>query len=296
MSAYSQQRKNVFRTWILIFLFISLVSSAFYGLSFFTGNRSLVFLGLFVSLGQVLVAYFLGDKLALAAAGARLVKEEEWPALFEMVRNLCKVADIPMPKIHISPDPSANAFACGRNPKNASICINQGLLNLLNRTELEGVIAHELAHIKNRDILVMTITMALASVITVLVDYGLKIALWGQNKDNQDESRQNNPLLLAIYFVFLLLAPVISTLIQLAVSREREFLADATAVTFTRYPNGLASALEKLYRNPIPSQHYSTATNHFYIAPPKKTWGEKIQRLFSTHPSIEERISALRNM
>lgn len=291
MSAYSQQQKNLFRTWILIFLFVSLVSSVFYSLSLYTSNQNLLFVGIAISLGQVLVAYFLGDRMALASAGAKLVEEEQYPEIFEIVRNLCKIADIPVPKIYISPDLSANAFACGRNPKNASICINRGLLNLLNKRELEGVIAHELAHIKNRDILVMTVTMALASVISLLTDYSLRSTLFKKDEDNK-----NNPLSIFIYILVSMLAPILSTLIQFAVSREREFLADATAVTFTRYPNGLISALEKLYNNPIPIQNYSSAMNHFYIAPPKKTWGEKIQQLFSTHPSIEERVLALAKM
>jgi len=293
MSAYSQKSRNITRTYILIFLFVTLVSAIFYLIGIVQNNLFWPILGLIVSVGQSLIAYFFGDKIALATNGAKKTTYEEAPKIFETVQNLSKIAGIPTPKIYISPDPSANAFACGRDPKNASICINQGLLNLLNQNELEGVIAHEISQIKNRDILVMTIIMVLASVVSFITDIGFRIMFFGGN--NRDDNNKN-PAVLIIYFVTILLAPLLAILIQMSVSREREFLADATAVTLTRYPDGLINALQKLYNNPTPTQHYSTSMNHFFIAPPKRNFGEKVAGLFSTHPPINERILALKKM
>jgi heat shock protein HtpX len=293
MSVYSQQSRNQTSTMLLMFLFVGLVSSIFYGFATITGNGSLAYVGLAISLGQCGVAYFFGDKMALASSGAQKLDENQMLPIHEMVQNLAKIAGIPAPKIFISPDPSPNAFACGRSPKNASICLNQGILDLLNRSELEGVIAHELSHIKNRDILIMTVSMVLASVISFLADFGIRANMFGgRDRDNKN----NSPLILVFYVFLMVIAPLLSALIQMAVSRQREFLADATAVTMTRYPQGLQNALSKLYQSPVPSRHYSTAMNHFFISPPKKSWNEKINTFFSTHPSLDERIKALDGM
>lgn len=292
MSVYSEQSKNLRYTWILIFVFIGLVSALFFGLGYIYNNSLLGFIGLAVSLGQATFAYFAGDKVALAMAGGKEVTYDESPQIHETVQNLCRVADIPKPKIFISPDKSANAFACGRDPKNASICLNQGLLDILDKNELEGVIAHELSHIRNRDILVMTVVSVMAGVISFISDIGLRMAWFGGKKDNENRS----PLVIIIYLVLLVIAPIASMLISMAISRRREYLADATAVTLTRYPEGLARALDKLYKSPVPTSHYSTATNHFYIAPPKRSWGQKFSGLFNTHPPIQERIEKLRQM
>lgn len=294
MSAYTQQSNNIQKTWVLIFVFVGLVSGIFYIIGLYQGSWIWPIIGLFISLSQALIAYFAGDKIALAAAGAKLVEYKDAPKIFEIVQNLSKIASIPTPKIHISPDQSANAFACGRDPEHASICLNQGILDILDKNELEGVIAHELSHIKNRDILIMTVTMVLSSVVSFIADVGFRIMFWGGDKKNDRENQ--NPVLLILYIATIILAPIVAALIQFAVSRQREFLADATGVTLTRYPEGLISALQKLYQNPTPSSHYSTATAHFYIAPPKKSFGQKAMSLFSTHPSIEDRVEALKNM
>jgi heat shock protein HtpX len=296
MSAYTQQSKNIFRTWLLMFIFIGLVSSLSLVVALLTENTAFIFIGLFISLFQSFVAYFFGDKIALASAGAKRVSYEEYPQVYEITQNLAKIAGIPLPKIHISPDLSANAFACGRNPKNASICLNQGLLNLLNKAEIEAVIAHELAHIKNRDILVMTVTMVLTSLVSFLADMGFYIFMSGRGNDRQENNSNNGFILFLIYIALSTIAPVLSAVISMAVSRKREYLADATAVIMTRYPEGLINALTKLYNSPVPTQHYSTSMNHFYISPPKKRFGEKISGLFSTHPPIKDRIKALQQM
>jgi len=293
MSVYSQQRKNQRNTLLLIFLFVGLVSAVFYAFSAYYNNPFFAFLGLFISLFQAGIAYFTGDKIALAVSGAKKIEYEKAPQIHEMVQNLAKIAQIPKPEIYISPDKSANAFATGRNPENAKICINQGILDLLNKSELEGVIAHELSHIKNRDILIMTVTMVLSSVISFIADIGFRLIWWG-GRDNDNDS--SSPIVLILYILAITLAPFVAMLIQLSISRSREFQADATAVVMTRYPQGLIDALLKLHKSPIPASRYSTSMNHFYIAEPKKTWGQKAQSLFSTHPPVSERVKALQNL
>lgn len=293
MSAYSYQSHNQRKTIALLFLFVGLVSAIFYGFSAYYNQPFFAILGLVISIGQALVAYYAGGSLAIMSAGGQEISEQEAPQIHIMVENLSKIAGIPKPKIYISPDPSPNAFACGRDPEHASICLNQGILKLLNKNELEGVIAHELSHVKNRDILVMTVTMVLASVISFISDFAFRAMWWGGSNDDSDNK---SPIVMIVYIIALVLAPFVALLIQLAISRSRESLADASAVLMTRYPKGLMDALTKLYESPVPTNHYSTATSHFFISPPKKTWGEKTSGLFSTHPPLEERIEALRKL
>jgi heat shock protein HtpX len=291
-SAYSVQNRNKRNTWILIVLFVGLVSALFYFFAWYYNSPVIAVFGLILSFGQAFAAYFFGDKIALTVAGAKEVDSKEAGQLHVLVENLSKVAGIPKPKIFVSPDESANAFACGRDPEHASVCVNVGLLKILNKAELEGVLAHEISHIKNRDILVMTVTMVLSSLISFLADIGFRLSFFsgGRNKEN------NSPIVLILYLVTIALAPFIAILIQMAVSRSREYLADASAVVLTRYPEGLVSALNKLYSSPVPTSHYATSMNHFYISPPKKKFGEKVSSLFSTHPPLEERIAALEKM
>ena len=293
MSAYSVQNKNQRNTWILILLFVGLVSALFYFFGWYYNSPLIAVIGLMFSLGQAFTAYYFGDSIALTVAGAKQVDEKEASQLHILIENLTKVAGIPKPKVFVSPDESANAFACGRDPEHASICVNLGLLKLLNKSELEGVLAHEISHIKNRDILIMTVTMVLSSLISFLADVGFRLSFFGGGDSRE---KNNSPILLVFYLITIALAPFISILIQMAVSRSREYLADASAVVLTRYPEGLVSALNKLYVSPVPSSHYSTSMNHFYIAPPKKQFGQKISQLFSTHPSLEDRVSALQKM
>jgi heat shock protein HtpX len=298
-SAYSQQNTNIQKTWFLIILFVGLVSGLFYGYGYISGNYGITIIGVVLSIGQCVVSYFAGEKLALMSAGAVQITYDDNPQIFEMVTNISKIAGIPVPKIHISPDPSPNAFACGRDPNHASMCLNQGIIDLLNKQELEGVIAHELSHVKNRDILIMTTTMVLSSIISFIADYGIRAMMWGGGRSDNNDGENNggsNVVVMVLYVVAMMLAPVLSALITMSVSREREFLADATAIVFTRYPKGLADALLKLEGDPTPSEHYSTATNHFYISEPKQSWGAKASSLFSTHPKISERVEALMKM
>jgi heat shock protein HtpX len=294
-SAYSQQSQNTTKTWILIFLFVSIVSGFFYAFAISTNNPGIAYIGLLISIGQSFVAYFWGGNLAIASSGGVEVGENEQFQLQNIVENLARTAGIPKPKLFVSPDPSANAFACGRNPANANICVNQGLLDILDKNEIEGVIAHEMSHIKNRDILIMTVTMVLSSVISFLADYSMRAVMWGRDNSDSDDNPQS-PLVIVFFVAAIVIAPILSLVIQMAVSRSREFMADATAVTLTRYPQGLISALSKLHNSPVPTEHPSTAMSHFYIAPPKTNWGQKTMELFSTHPPLEARIQALESM
>ncbi len=292
-SAYTYQNNNIQRTWLLIFLFVGVTSGLFYIIGAFYGNSALGILGLVISLGQAFIAYFTGDKIALSTVRAQQVDAQQAPQIHTMVENLSKIAGIPKPKIYISPDKSANAFAAGRDPEHASICLNQGILKILNKSELEGVIAHELSHIKNRDILVMTVAMVMASAISFVADLGFRTQFWGF-RDNDSESK--SPVIFIVYLATILLAPLLALLIQSSISRQREFLADATGAIMTRYPDGLKNALIKLHQSPIPTSNYSTAMNHFYITPVKRTFGAKINSLFSTHPPVQDRVRALENM
>lgn len=293
-SAYSVQAANVRRTWLLIVFFVALVTAGCYALGWYYDNYFWPVAGLLFSLSQAAVGYFWGDKVALALVGARKIEFEQSPQIHNLVANIAKIAGIPKPKIYISPDQSANAFACGRNPEHASICLNQGILNLLDKNELEGVIAHEVAHIKNRDILVMTVAMVLASLVSFIADIGMRLLFWDNSRDR--DNRHRSPVLLIFYMLFLILAPLVAVLIQMAISRSREYLADATAVVFTRYPQGLIRALQKLEACPVPTSNHITAMSHFYIVTPKQAFGQKVASLFSTHPPLQERIAKLQQM
>ena len=292
-SVYTLQTNNRNKTIAIIAIFIALTTIVGYAASYFFNNYFIAILAFVLSLVQSGVAYFFGDKIALASASAQEVTDQDFPQIHSMIDNLCKIADIPKPKVYFSPDPSANAFACGRDPQHSSICLNQGILDLLNKNELEGVIAHELSHIKNRDTLVMTITMVLAFVISFIVDNVFRFSFFGFGGSDDRESSKS-PWVYALYIVILIAAPVLAIMLQLAVSRSREYLADATAVTFTRFPDGLISALEKLYSQKTKTSVNSTAMSSLYIAPPLHNHNQFFQNLFSTHPTIEQRVGKLK--
>lgn len=240
-------------------------------------------------------SYYFSDKLVLATANAKEIKESDNPELFRIVENLTIADGLPMPKIYISNDPSPNAFATGRDPKHAVVCCTTGILERLNKTELEGVIAHELSHVKNYDIRVMAIVAILVGFVAILADMFMR-SLWFRNSDDNDN--RGNGIFLILGIVFALLSPIIATLIQLAISRKREFLADASGALLTRYPEGLASALEKISSDPRPTRTATAATAHLYIVNPfkGKEAGAWLSSLFNTHPPIEERIKILREM
>ncbi|MBI2025797.1 MAG: M48 family metallopeptidase [Candidatus Levybacteria bacterium] len=238
-------------------------------------------------------SYYYSDKLVLATTGAREIKKSDYPKYFRTVENLCIGSGIPMPKVYIVDDRSPNAFATGRDPKHAVVCATTGLLEMMDDAELEGVIGHELSHIKNYDIRLMGIVAILVGFIAILSDLFIRINFYSNDNNNR-----GNAIFLILAIVFAILSPIAATLIQLAVSRKREYLADASGVLLTRYPEGLASALEKLAKDHTPPKVASNATAHLFIENPfdNKKVKNFFTGLFNTHPPLEERIKILRNM
>lgn len=294
---YSQITANKRKTWLLIALFTVVVLAVGYafGQSVGGGSSGLVFAAI-VSGTMALVSYFAGDKVALAAAGARAVTQQQNPYLYRMIENLAITAGLPMPKVYVMNAPQINAFATGRDPQHASIAVTTGAIEKLHNEELEGVLAHELSHISNYDIRLMMVVIVLVGLVTMLSDLFFRARWYGGGRDRSDH-RGGNPALLVIGLVLIILAPLIGKLIQLAVSRRREFLADASGVLLTRYPEGLARALEKIgAANLTPMRAAHQATAHLYISSPFGTAGQRVARLFSTHPPLEERIKMLRGM
>lgn len=240
-------------------------------------------------------SYWYSDTVVIKMTGARPATREEAPELYNVVENLAITAGLPMPKVYIVDDPAPNAFATGRDEKHAAVAATSGLLKILNRTELEGVMAHELAHIGNRDMLVMTVAVVLAGFVAMLADFLSRAMFMG------GDDRERSPIVLVLGIVGIILAPIAAQLIQLAISRKREYLADASAALLTRYPEGLASALEKISGHGRPMQRMSHATAHLFISDPdgvedKPSIGQKISGLFATHPPAADRIRILREM
>lgn len=225
------------------------------------------------------------------------IKEQDNRELFHVVENLCIAEGIPMPKIFVMPEAQPNAFATGRDYQHAVVVVTVGLLQKLNKSELEGVIAHELSHIKNKDMLLQTVVVALAGMVAILADFFLRMSMFGGLRSNDDDSKAG-AIMLVLTLVAAILAPIAATLIQLSISRKREFLADASGALLTRYPEGLASALEKISADPTPMRTASNSTAHLFISSPFK--GKKgtswLVKLFMTHPPIQERIKALREI
>lgn len=256
---------------------------------------ALVFSGL-MSIGS----YYYSDRLVLATTGAKPVSEKDNPMLYKTVQNLAIGAGLPMPAVYIINDPSPNAFATGRDPKHAAVAVTTGILERLNKSELEGVLGHELSHVKNFDTRLMAITAVLVGFVAILADLFMRNLWWGGASKRDDESSDARwqLILLIAGIVLAMLAPLVATLIQLAVSRKREFLADASGVLITRYPEALASALEKISSDPRSVRSASNATAHLFIVNPfkKQSAGKWLISLFNTHPPAEERIKILRSM
>jgi heat shock protein HtpX len=286
---YEQIASNKRRTVFLLVFFLALLWLLGFILSKALGNPGLLFfIGLF-SIAYSIISYFAGSKMALAINKAKEIQKSDDPRLWRTVENLAITDGLPMPKVYIMDDPSPNAFATGRNYNNAVVCATTGLLRIMNDNELEGVIAHEMGHVKNYDMRVNTIAFALVGIISMIADFFLRISFWGG-----DDRENNNQLVIAIAIVAAILAPFAATMLQLAISRRREYLADATGALTTRYPEGLASALEKIEQTGSATRVQNTSTAHMFFANPLK--GHSFLNLFSTHPPIEARIKALREM
>ncbi len=299
MTLYSQIASNKRKSVLLIIFFIIFI--IFLGWIFSTTTElgyAGVVIAVIVAIVMSLFGYYRGDKIALWTAGAKPITKEDNAYVYRMVENLCITAGLPIPKIHVINDTAINAFATGRNPKKSSIAITTGAIEKLENEELEGVLAHELSHIKNYDILVMTLVIICVGIIALLSNWFFRISFFGGGRRNSKGGGQIQLIILGISLALLVLAPIIGQLIKLAVSRKREFLADASGALLTRYPEGLAKALEKISRQNIePMKKANNASAHLYIANPFGNKAKKgLAKMYSTHPPIEERIAALRGM
>lgn len=295
MNLYAQRSSNIRRTWALVLGFLVIVIAIGYVVSGYYGNPSILYIAVALAVGTNFYAYWASDKLVLSMSHARAASREEFFDFYTVTENLAIAAGLPKPKLYVIDDSAPNAFATGRDENHAVVCVTTGLLALLTRPELEGVIGHELSHIKNRDMLLMTVAVVLAGFVAIVADIFLRMSIFGGGRDNNRGG--NSPIFMVLAVVGIVLAPVAAKLIQLAVSRRREYLADASGALLTRYPEGLASALEKIgsYASPMKSAH--TATAHLFIGDPfgAKSGGMSgwIGRMFSTHPPIQSRIQAL---
>lgn len=292
---YTQQSKNVTKTWLLMSVFLVIVIVLGFVFAQIYGNPNILYIFIVFSVVMNIVGYWYSDKIALSLAGAHPATREEYFDFYTVVENLAITAGLPMPKIYVIEDSAPNAFATGRDKNHAVVAATTGLLAIMNKTELEGVIAHELSHIGNRDMLVSTVAVVLVGFIAIVSDMLIRMTIFGGRRDD----REGGGIMMIIGIVLSILAPIVATMIQLAISRKREYLADASGALLTRYPEGLASALEKLRDHSQPMAHKSTAIAHLYIANPfgdGNGFGKKVGGLFSTHPPIEERIKILREM
>lgn len=299
MTIYSQIAKNKLRTLIIFFIFIFLTSGFFFFIGqYFENSTSYLIFGILFSFFSSFLSYFFSDRIILFVVGAKPANKKEFFDFFTVTENLAIASGLPMPKLYIIEDVAPNAFATGRDPQHAIVCVTSGLLKKLNRTELEGVIAHELSHIKNYDILLSSIVAIFVGAISIISDWILRNFWWSRPTIKEDEREEKSPLLYIFFILTLIVTPIIATLIQLAISRRREFLADASAALLTRYPEGLASALEKISKDENILRNANSFTAHLFIVNPfkKNKFSNFIANLFNTHPPIEERIRILRNM
>src|SRR3989344_4296388 len=294
---YTHQTQNITKTWILMTLFFVVIIGLGWFFSFYYGNPDILYFFVAFSILMNIFSYWFSDKIVLTLAGAKLAKREEYFDLYTSVENLSITAGLPMPKVYVVEDPAPNAFATGRNKEHAVVCVTTGLLRILEKNELEGVIAHELSHIGNRDMLLSTVVVVLVGFISILADMFRRNLFFSRSRDSDNKAQG---IILLIGIILSILAPIFAILIQLAISRKREFLADASGALLMRYPEGLSNALRKISQNSKPMTRQSNTIAHLYIADPKGTGvglpaqaGKKISGLFATHPPVEERIKAL---
>jgi len=297
---YNQADKNVRSSWFLISFFIIAIILIGYVFSYALNNSGILYFAVGFSIISSFISYWYSDKIVLAMSAAREVKHEDNPELYHIVENLCITAGLPVPKIYIINDTAPNAFATGRDAEHAVIAVTSGLLQKLEKVELEGVIAHELSHVGNRDILIATLVTVMVGVIVLLADWFRHMTFWGRKSDSDRGGGQLQLILFIVAIVLSILAPIFAYLMQFAISRKREFLADADGALLTRYPEGLARALEKISADSEPLEVANRATAHLYIASPFKE-NEKgkigfFTKLFMTHPPVEERVAALRGI
>ena len=288
---YTQSDKNTRNTYILMSVFLVFVIAMGFIFSEVMGSSLILWFAVIFSILMSVGSYWYSDKIVLRMSKARLVEFNENKELYRLGENLCITAGLPLPKIYIIDDTAPNAFATGRDPEHAVVAVTSGLLQKLNRSELEGVIAHELSHIGNRDILLATVVVVLVGIVALLADFFRNWVWFGGSRRNND---RGGGWLIIVAIILSILAPVFAMLIQLAISRKREFLADADGALLTRYPEGLASALKKISADSEKLEVANRATAHLYFANPFK--GKKVSKLLMTHPPVEERIASLMGM
>ena len=295
---YTQAESNIRKTWFLMAGFLMLIIALGWLFSYLFGNQNILFFAVIFSILTSVSSYWYSDKIVLSLMKAKPIEKRDEPELYRIIENLCITAGLPLPKIYIIEEPQPNAFATGRNANHAVVAVTRGLLNKLERVELEGVIAHELSHIGNKDMLLQTIVVLLVGIVAMLSNFFLRISFFGGRGERRDSKDFGGSFLAILGIIAAILAPIAATLIQLAISRKREFLADGTGALLTRYPEGLALALEKISADPNPLRVANNSTAHLFITSPfrgreAKSWFTK---LFMTHPPIEERIEALRQL
>jgi heat shock protein HtpX len=286
---YSDIAANKRKTFYIFFVFVLLVGILGWLVSAYIGRPYITPYVLAGGLIYALITYYSGSRMALAVNGAKEIQKSDNPRLWRIVENLAITDGLPMPKVYIMDDPAPNAFATGRNPKNAAVCATTGILEIMDDAELEGVFAHELGHVKNYDIRVSMIAFAMVAVVSLLADVIMQLT-WFRGNDREN----NNPYIAGLGFLAIIIAPIAAAMIQLAISRRREYLADATGALTTRYPEGLASALEKIGQYGSATRKQNASTAHLFFANPLS--GNSLSNLFSTHPPIEKRIAILREM
>lgn len=284
---YSAIAANKRNTVIIMAVFVGLIGAVGWAVSYVQGNQSIAYWVIGVAAIYALIQYFMASKLALAMNGAKQIEKKDNPRLYRIVENLTIATGMPMPKVYIIDDPAPNAFATGRDPKHAVVAATTGILEVMDDRELEAVMAHEISHVKNYDIRVSMIAFGLVSAIGILSDMALHMMFFSDRRENN-----SNPIVLVIGIVLIILAPVIAMLIQFAISRQREYLADASGVMATRDSEGLASALEKLKNHGRPMKRQNSASAHLFFSNPLKPGA--FTKLFSTHPPLDERIARLR--
>jgi len=291
---YTHADSNIRRTWIYLSGFLIFIILLGWIISYFLDSYFILVVAIIYSFSASFFSYWYSDKIVLAINRAKQIERKDNLELYRLVENLCITAGLPLPKIYIIPEQQPNAFATGRDPSHAVIAVTEGLLAKLNRQELEGVIAHELSHIGNRDILIQSIVVVLVGVVVILTDLFFRMTFWGGRRDRN----KGNGVILLIALALAILSPLFAQLIKLAISRKREFLADAEGALLTRYPQGLASALEKISQDSSIMKVANNSTAHLYISSPfrGKQKANLLTKMFATHPPVEERIKNLRGM
>ena len=294
MSIYTHAESNIRKTWFYLTGFFVFVIGVGWLASYLMETPMILWIAVVLSIVMSVSSYWYSDRMVIALTRAKPAPKEQYLELHRIVENLAITAGLPTPRIFVIPEAQPNAFATGRNAKHAVVAVTTGLLERLDRTELEGVLSHELSHIGNKDMLISTIVVVLVGCVTILVDFFLRMTFFG----GRDRRGHSNAIFLIIGLVLLILAPILARLIQLAISRKREFLADASGALLTRYPEGLARALEKIASYPSQMRSASDATAHLFIASPFRggeaaSW---LHKLFMTHPPMQERVRALRGM